>query len=321
MSDNVFTKAEQIVRTALGLLVRDTVLARTVWRNAAGDFVGAKGDTITIRLPAYAQAHKRAMRSGDARSKSKLVERAVDVKLTDNIYAVVEVTDEELTLDIESFNGQVTAPMMASVVRAIEDEVITEVQSADYDWHLALDQDNPHETFFRGRRHLNDSRVPQGGRAIAVGSAVEELLLTSEQFIREDHSGDATSALREALIGRLAGAPVFSVPGFDPEESYFYHQTAYVLNQRAPAVPAGAPFGAVSTFDGFATRLVQIVNSDDPVDNVHADVFTGTNHVTDFGLLAADGTFEPSEDPDNPDSGEDEMFLRAVKIDFDGPSS
>lgn len=319
MSDNVFTKADRIVRTALGLLVRDTVMARTVWRDAAGDFAGAKNDTITVRLPAYAQASKRTLRAGTSRTKGKLVERAVNVTLTDNIYEVVEVTDEELTLDIEDFNAQVVAPIMGGVVRAIEDEIITEVQGADYHWDLTLDEDAPHETFFRARRHLNDSRVPMAGRAIAVGSRVEELLLNSEQFVRADASG-STDALREARIGRLAGADVFLVPGLDPEEAYFYHQTAYVLNQRAPLVPASAPAGGVGTFDGFAIRLVQALDSDEVVDNVHADVFTGTNHVTDFGTVADDGTFEPSVDPNASESGEDEYFLRAVKLSFGSAS-
>jgi hypothetical protein len=318
VSDNVFTKAERLVAVGLNLLTRETVMARAVWRDAAGDFRGAKGDTITIRLPAYAVANKRTLRAGTTRQKSALLERAVNVTLTDNLYHVVPVTDEELTLDIESFAVQVVAPQTAAIARGIEDEIITEAQGADYQYHLELDRTNPHKTFFRSRRHLNDARVPQQGRTIAVGSAVEEILLTSEQFIRADVSG-STDAFRQAVIGRLAGDPVIAVPGLDPEEAYHFHRTAYVLNSRAPFVPQGAPYGATASEDGFAIRLVQAIDPDEVVDNAHADVFVGTNHVTDVGEIDSDGTFTPAEDPN--DSGAQTYFLRAVKVDFDGPES
>lgn len=50
MSD--FIKAEKVVATGLGLLEREVVLPRLVWRDAAiADVRGAKGDTITCRLP------------------------------------------------------------------------------------------------------------------------------------------------------------------------------------------------------------------------------------------------------------------------------
>ncbi|MFW6091494.1 MAG: P22 phage major capsid protein family protein [Actinomycetota bacterium] len=311
-------KAERVVMTALGLLERESVLAGLVWRDAAGDFRGAKDDTITIRVPAYAKANKRTLRSGSSRSKTNLKERGVDVTLADNLYEVVEINDEELTLDIEAFDRQVTAPMTRGIARGLEDEILDELDAPDYHFHHALDQDDPHKTIAKARRNLNDARVPMEGRRLIVGSAVEELLLTDPQFVRADQSG-STSALRDAQLGRIYNFPVFAVPGLDPESAYAFHRTAFVLNQRAPMVPRGAPWGATRAFEGFSIRYVQTVNQDDPVDQVHADVFVGTNHVSDVGTFDADGLFEPAEDPD--ETAETELFVRAVKIDFDGPPS
>ena len=56
--------------TALGLLTRESALPRTVWRDPVGDFAGAKNDTISVRLPAYAPARTRVLRSGSARTRS-----------------------------------------------------------------------------------------------------------------------------------------------------------------------------------------------------------------------------------------------------------
>lgn len=312
---NEFIKAERVVATALGLLERDSRLAGLVWRDAAGDFRGAKGDTITVRLPAYAAAKKRGLRSGATRTKGQLIERSVDVTLTENLYLPIEITDPDLTLDIESFNRQVTGPVARAILRGIEDEIVAEAQSADYEFHLQLDQQKPHETITRARRHLNDAQIPMDGRALVVGSAVEEVILNSENFVRVDHSG-SDSALRRAQIGRVADFDVFYVPGLDPEEAYAFHQTAFVLNQRAPMVPNGAPWGAVDTFESFAIRFVQAIDSDSVVDVFHGDVFVGTNHVKDVGSIT-NGVFEPAEDPE--EVGQEEHFVRAVKIDFDGP--
>ena len=83
---NSFIKAEQIVRTALGLLEREIVLPRLVWLNAAGDFKGAKNDTISIRLPAYTTARTRALRGGRPITMDELEETKVDVTLDTDVY-------------------------------------------------------------------------------------------------------------------------------------------------------------------------------------------------------------------------------------------
>lgn len=320
MSDNVFQKAERLVRTALGLLVRDTVMARRVWRDAAGNFQGAKGDVINVKLPAYAQAKKRALRSGAERQKGKLVQRTIQTQLTDNLYEVIPITDEELTLDVERFEEDVVAPIAGGIVRGIEDEIISEVSGAPYHNHLKLNKTKPHESIARARRLLSDARVPIAGRSLAVGSEIAERLLVSDNFVKANEAG-SDQALREAMIGRTYGMDVFEVPGLDPEEAVAFHMTAYILNLQAPFVPQGAPFGAVSAFDGFALRMVQAIDPDEVVDNVHGDTFIGTSHVTDFGSFNAKGQFEPAVDPNEPESGEDAYFLRAVKISIGGPES
>jgi len=315
---NVFTKAERIVSTLLGLLERDTVLAQRVWRDAAGDFRGAKDDTITIRLPAYLKANKRVLRSGTSRDESVLTERGVDVKLTDDLYVKIPITDEELTLDIESFSRQVIAPAASAIVRAIEDEVLDELVAPTYQHTQTIDPADPVKAIFAARRNLNDSRVPMNDRSLAVGSAVEEVLLTSDRLLDADVSG-STLALREATIGRIAGMLAFAVPGLDPDKAYAFHRTAYVLSSRAPMIPGSLggleePRAAVGTFEGFAIRTAQVLDGDSVEDKFNADVFTGTNHVLDAGAFDADGLFEPAVDPE--ESGADDLFIRGVELEL-----
>jgi len=308
-------KATRVVRTMLGVLARDVVLPNLVWRDAGGDFRGAEGDTITIRVPAYFNARKRALRGSQTKAASSLVETKVDVTLTDNLFGRIPITSEELTLDIEEFNRQITVPVANGIVRGLEDELIAEMQGASYEHEVEFDENSPYSSVVEARRMLNDSFVPFDGRALAIGTGLEEAILNSDQFRRADQSG-STDALRDAQIGRIAGMPVFTVPGLDPNEGYAFHRTAYVLNQRAPFVSRGTPWGATESFEGFAVRVAQAADPETLVDNFHADVYVGTNHVRDYGEVGEDGKFVPDDAPDI--ENDTPVFVRAVKLTLDG---
>src|SRR5699024_12345957 len=134
MMANDVIKAEKVVRTSLGLLEREVALPRLVWRDSAiADARLAKGDTITVRLPAYFKANKRALRSGDTRKKSSLNERAVPVKLTTDVYGDIPITDEQLTLDVESFGDQVLNPVLAGMSSGLEEAIADTVIGATYE--------------------------------------------------------------------------------------------------------------------------------------------------------------------------------------------
>lgn len=305
-------KAERVAATMLGLLERETVVSRLMWLNPGGDFRGAKNDTISIRVPAYAVSRTRDLRSGAPRLASSLTETKVDVSLTTDVYMRVPITDEELTLDIENFDAQITQPVASAIVRGVEDAALSRLSVSTYQHTVDIDDfARPFDAVVRARRHLNDARVPQEGRVLVVGSEVEEELLTDDLFVRADQSG-STNALRDAEIGRVAGMPVFTAPGLEPGEAYAFHRTAFTLVTRAPMVPRGAPWGTTMTFGGFSIRVVQAIDPEEVVDNFHADLWLGTGIIRDFGSLDADGYFTPDTDPD-PDT-DTPLFVRAVKL-------
>lgn len=312
---NAFIKAERVVSTALGLLEREVVLPNLVWRwGNVNDFRGAKDDTVTVRLPSYFKAQKRTLRGGAARVKSELYERAVDVKLTTDVYGDIPITDEELTLDIENFGTQVLNPTLAGIARGLEDELVDTITNASYTHVLTLETSDPYDTIVDARTRLNNARVPFSMRSLAVGSEIEAAILRSDRFSRVDQSG-SDSALREAVIGRIAGFDVVSVPALAPDEAIAFHQTAFTQATLAPLVPAGAPWGATQSFNGFAIRTVRVFDPDEVEDRFILDAWTGCAAVTDVGFLDPDtGTFEPAEDPD--ESGAEELLVRAVKIEM-----
>lgn len=311
-----FIKAERIVSVGLGLLERETVMANLVWRDAGGDFRGAANDTITVRLPAYFNANQRELRSGATRVQSELFERSIPLQLTTGIYGDIPITDEELTLDIESFSTQVTAPVLSGVARAIEDNLVDTVTSASYANEISLSSgSDPYPAAIQARRYLNDARVPHNGRVLVVGSGIEAEFLLSDRLARVDSSG-SDSALRDATIGRIAGMPVISVPSLPPNEAYAFHSTAFVLSQRAPVVPEGAPWGTSLSDSGFAMRAVRVFDPNTVTDRFVVDSWMGADVVTDVGEIDGEGRFTPAEDPN--ESGAESHLLRAVRITMNG---
>jgi len=319
---NTYLKAATIARATVGLLYRDLVVARTVWSDAVnpGEFTGALNDTVTMKVPARRTARKRTLRAGTAIVNDTSVEFGVPVQLTTDVYNGAPITDEELTLDITDFAGQVLQPQVRAVVEGVDTEIIDEIEGASYgsmtidptaadfvvsgqtDWYLAA---------VRARRMLNDNHVPQAGRTLLIGNGVEEQILRSDRFVRADSYGDgAATALQEATIGRIAGFDVVLSTEIADNAAYAYHRTAFVLATRAPVVPRGANFaqiqgaggaaGGSDFYDGLSVRWLMDYDYTNTTDRSLVNTWVGTATVTE---------------PDAPtDPASAKSLKRAVKI-------
>jgi hypothetical protein len=294
-----FLTAERIVSTALGLLTRESALPRTVWRDPVGDFAGAKDDTISVRLPAYAPARTRVLRSGTTRTKDTLNERKVDLTLDTDIYKDVGITDEQMNLDIRDFGVQVLNPIASGIVQEITARVAAAMAAATYARSIAFTYatgDAWVDIILAAREYLNKAHVPAGDRFLAVGASIETALLSTDLFVKANESGDGGTALADATIGRKGGFTIVTAPELAPDEAFAYHRTGYALSNKAPAVPAGAAFGTMRSQDGFAMRLVRGFDLDTVEDRTIFDSWLGVAAVTDEGYFDANGVWVPSED-------------------------
>jgi hypothetical protein len=120
-----------------------------------------------------------------------------------------------MTLDIVDFGEQVTAPAMSSVVRKVDDAIGTRWPTADTEVDVDLDEDDPYLGLVDARIALNNANVPASQRFLAVGSSVEAAILKSDRLSKFDQSG-SSDALREAIIGRIAGFTAVSAIGSTP---------------------------------------------------------------------------------------------------------
>jgi hypothetical protein len=320
---NTFLKTGVIARATVGLLYRELVIARTVWTDAVnpGEFTGALNDTVNLRVPARRVARKRTLRAGTAIVNDTSTEFSVPVKLDTDVYNGAPITDEELTLDITDFGAQILTPQIRAVVEGLEEEVADEIENADYPAGQIIDptatefvvsgETDWYRTATHARRILNDNNVPKSDRTLLIGSDVEEQILNTDRFTRFDAIGsESTDALRESMIGRIAGFNVVSSSDIDPESAYAYHRSAFVLATRAPAIPAGATFariqgvnqpgGAVGYWDGISVRWLRDYDYTNTTDRSLVNTWVGTATV---------------EDPDTPTNPASTMSLtRAVAI-------
>lgn len=336
---STFLKPTVIANAAIGLLTRSVYLPRLVWRDPVGDaYIRAFNDTVSIRLPAFVTANERALRSGDARTKSTLFERKVDITLDTDVYVQVDCPDEMLELDIASFGQQVLEPVVAGMGRKIEDKLVAAITGASYQTTIdfVASTDTPYkDAIVPARQFLNNAYVPARGRALVCGSEFETHILTDDQFIRADHIGQsAEQTVREGVIGRIAGFDVYgsdTVPAIPADEAYAFHTTAYALSLHAPAVPAGAQgaegtvMSAAASDDDMAMRILRFFDQTSWQDALGVDAWLGTTAVTDTGHFDADpadgGKFVPVTDPANPLTGQanawqddTDRLVRAVKI-------
>lgn len=291
---NSFLKAEQIAAQALGVLKREIVLPALVWRDAFRDWKGKKNDTITIRVPSYTNARTRNLRAGTALVADDLSETSVSVSLDTHVYELLNITDENLTLDITDFGSQVTQPAVEAVVRGVEDAVVTEMQGAAIPASRTIEVDNtdPYDSLIDARKALNDANVPFDRRALVVGSAIEAKILKSDHLSHFDQSG-SSEAFREATIGRIAGFTAMTSNALDPDEGYAFHASAFALGVATPEKPRGATWGATASQNGLTIRVLQDYDPTYAQDRHLTDLFIGTGTTTDQGYFDANGKWQP----------------------------
>jgi hypothetical protein len=279
---NTFLTAPTIVAQALGLLERELVLPRLVSAFGARDFRGAQGDTLTLRVPAVLAARDYTWRTRPAAIVvDDLTELGVDVSLDAHIYSAVSITDEQLMLSIASFGDQVLRPQVRAVAERLENVIATTLAAAatnSIDFVEATDE--PYDVAVDARRELNRANVPLADRFLVLGSDVEAAFLKSDKLSKVNESG-ADSALRDAVVGRVAGFTVLTSNAIDPDAAYALHRSAIAFANVAPAVPDGAGFGAAQSYGGLAMRWIKDYDAAWLRDRSVVSSFAGAASVSD----------------------------------------
>lgn len=315
---NIFEKADKFGATALELLQSELKAAGLfVNRYGIADYAGAKNDTVMVKRPPILKARDAGFRERNTLVVDELMQTKIAVKLSKHPYSRVELSPEEETLDEVNYVSDVQAPQ----VRAISDDfdesiagalrAATFVNSVDFAPESGDKWEDARKVARRAKRLLDEQAVPAAGRYWLVGSAVSEEIATCEKLLDVDTSG-LPEALRDGVVGKLAGFTIIDWPALKDNESFFVHNTAVAISAVAPVVPNGAKAGKSVAGTGLAVTQVWDYQSGTMADQSTVHAFTGADVVQD-PKVGADGFIEKMDD-------EPVMqFVRAVKVNFTEP--
>lgn len=290
--------AQGIARVAIPLLTRSLSLVRTATMVPVSGFSPPNGETVTVRVRKPRSARTQST-AGASITYDDQNEVAVNVTLS-HLYDAYHVTDEDLSLALEDFASQITAPQVASIATGAEDELATAMNNLSVNSSIefaatATDADT-RSTLLAAREWLGENDVPAGNRWLAVSPSIATRILEVDEFTKVNEAG-SDSALRDAVIGRLFGFTVVESNGLTTDTAVAYHQSGFVFASKKPADPRGANESFAIASEGVNIR--QIFQYD-------PDVLSDASVLSTFAGAAA------VHDEDSPASEND--YPRIVKI-------
>ena len=283
---HTLVKPQVLANAALGLLEDQVVVASLVQRESVDKYKGAEDDTINVKVPGVLPFHEYAWRNDRSTGITfdELTETKTAVQFQGNVYSAVKVTDEQNDFDLESW-GTILEPQTRAVARGLERKALSAVEDAPYEVIVNdVATKGNYKSLVEARRVLNRFNAPSvGGRILLVGTDYEAGLLNDPQFIKADSSGEtiASAALREAIIGRIAGFTVVTINEIDPASAYAFVPSAYVLATGAPGVPAGVSAGATASNRSFSMSWIRDYDPNTLQERSVVNTYAGARSVLD----------------------------------------
>ena len=274
---NTILTPEVIAREALMVLRNNAVMPKLVHRDYSDEFVGAVGDTITVRKPATFTANEftGSIQVQDA------TETGVAVKMDKHLDVSFAVTSKQMTMDIADFSAQLLVPAMQAFADKVDKYIIAEAKKGGtFEVEGEITTDN----VIDARRVLNSKAAPLANRSFVCGPNDEASLLKSELFVSAEKVGDNGTALREASLGRKFGFDCYVDQNLD--NAIAFHKNAIALVTRPLALPQGAAKAAIVNYDGFGLRVVYGYDINTKQDTISIDMLCGTQ-LLDGDLVAA----------------------------------
>jgi hypothetical protein len=278
MANNILTP-EIIAREALMVLRNNAVMANLVHRDYSDEFVGAKGDTITVRKPATFVANE----FNDNISVQDATETGVPVVMDKHLDVSFAVTSKQMTMDIADFSAQLLVPAMQAFADKVDKYLIALEAEATHRVPHASGAFAPAD-LIAARKNLVENAAPLADRRFVVGAAAEADLLSNELFVSAEKVGD-TAALKEASLGRKFGMDVYCDQNIAKNGDYTpaiaFHKNAMALVTRPLALPMGAAKSAIVNYDGFGLRVVYGYDMKTKTDTVSIDMLCGVKLLDD----------------------------------------
>ena len=282
---NTILTPDIIAREALMVLRNNAVMANLVHRDYSGDFVGAVGDTITVRKPATFVANEF---DGSKITVQDATETGVEVKMDKHLDVSFAVTAKQMTMDIADFSKQLLVPAMQAFADKV-DKYLLALEAEATSRHAHSSGAIAPADMIAARKFLTQNAAPLADRRFVVGATAEADLLGNELFVSAEKVGDSGTALREASMGRKFGFDCYVDQNIAKTGNYVpsiaFHKNAMALVTRPLALPQGAAKAAIMNYDGFGLRVVYGYDMNTKSDTISIDMLCGVK-VLDEKLIA-----------------------------------
>ena len=277
---NTILTPDIIAREALMVLRNNAVMANLVHRDYSEDFVGAVGDTITVRKPATFVANEYA----GSISVQDATETAVPVVMDKHLDVSFAVTAKQMTMDIADFSKQLLVPAMQAFADKV-DKLLIALEAEATSRHPHASGVIAPADLIAARKFLTENAAPLADRRFVVGATAEADLLGNELFVSAEKVGDAGTALREASLGRKFGMDCYVDQNIAKNGNYTpsiaFHKNAMALVTRPLALPQGAAKAAIVNYDGFGLRVVYGYDMNTKTDTISIDMLCGVKLLDD----------------------------------------
>lgn len=282
-------KARKQVNFALPVVSKQAILPYFFTTVGKENFIGAKGDTVNFKITEGSIA---TARDYDFRGRTgpivldDIYQQGgnMPIKMNTHVVSATGLEDEHFTLDDLSFAQDIVLPQATAVAGRVEAKALAAIRGTTSIKHsITFDEtDDPHLVATEAKRLMDSEKVaPLSNRVFIVGNNVAAAWRASERLSNADLADTVSPAVREAVIGKLAGALVVEHNGLEPDEAFYLHGTSFILATAAPAVPRGATYGVSGSAKGLALRFLQDYDANFLRDRAITSTFVGVNEVRD----------------------------------------
>lgn len=245
-----------IAKEALMVLENETVLAGLVHRNYSSEFSNV-GATVIIRKPSTYTA---TVVSNTVNAQT-VAESSVAVVLNRLTDVTLQVTSQDLTLEVADFSEQFIKPALRAHAQLLD--LYGSLEGANWAGHATVSGTPGVADIVQLGAVLDAQKAPSRDRRLVMGPMTKAGYMVLEPFLYAEHRADGGQALREAEMGRVLG--------FD---CYMDQNVGQTHTSGAMADLAGAMKGAGAAGDGTAT--IDAVTSGGTV--LAGDVFKVTGY-------------------------------------------
>lgn len=317
-------KPQAIADAAVTAIAEKLVVASTLTRFDAGEFLGKAGDKITKRVPGSLPFRRWGWRN-DRREPIRVdryTETTVDMTVdADWIYSAIEMIPEQRVFDFGGSFGDLFNMQTDAIVQGIEFEAFGQIRNAPYERVInieytpekiqaaaSINQDALFNAFVDAQRDLKKMRVPDTRFVAIAGSEIIAELIKANKLIR---TPGGEGAFAQATVGTYAGISFVEGPyTMASNEAYLFAPSGFLFWNAAPPIPNGAVKAATANKNGVSMQWVQDY---DPAYMVDRSIFASWksfNYTKDF-LALEDGAGRLITSPQD-------FFLRGVKIVLNG---